>query len=944
MPAVRDGPLLEREAELHRVDDLLGSAEQEAGQVALIEGPAGIGKTELLKETLAAGRRRGFQVFGARAGELEQGLPFGVVRQLFELPLARSIDRSVLTGPAEQATRLLTLGDVRGEPVGSPPDQFALVHGLYWLCLNLAERGPVLIAVDDVHWADEASLGWLAYLVRRIEDQPVAVALALRSPHPVAESSVLRDIRAHPFTATLPLEPLSESAAASLVRATFPDAAEEFCRACHHVTAGNPFFLRELVAALRAEGVPPTASESERVRQMAPGTITHVVLLRLGALPPPALDVARAIAVFGARAEVRHAAALADLDVEQAAEAADALVAAGILNEGRPLEFVHPVVRTAIYGDIPPGARAAAHARAARILASDRVPPDRVAGHVLLTEPAHDAWAVEALRAAARWLADAGAPAGAIPYLRRALAEPPPEVRADVLFELGSLEVMVGDRNAADRLQECLEASQDRRRRAEIALLLGRASAGSSYAEAVQTFQRAIDELGEDEREVRLRLEAELLAVARWEPTLRSLVRERLPRVAAEASRGETSAERRLLGFLAQETALLNEPAEEARRWAEKALAGGLLLAEEGSDSRLYHYATDALTLTGAYERADRASAEALEDARSRGSFAGFARVAFSRVLLNMHRGHISDAEVDARAAIQSAEQSGARILFVPAAGFLAEALVERGDVEGAEEVLREAASTPDFENNPAAFIALAARGRWFMAVGRTVEALEDLSRTARLGERFDVVTPAVVPWRSLTAVALATRGAPEEARQLVAEELALARAFGAPRPIGIALRAQGLVERGEEGLALLRESVSALEGSGADLEHARSLTDLGAALRRANRRSEAREPLRRGAEMAFRCGATALFERAQAELKATGARPRRVVLHGVDSLTASERRVAAMASGGMTNREIAQALFVSVKTVEKHLGQAYAKLGVSSRAELKNVLKGHGR
>jgi DNA-binding CsgD family transcriptional regulator len=156
---------------------------------------------------------------------------------------------------------------------------------------------------------------------------------------------------------------------------------------------------------------------------------------------------------------------------------------------------------------------------------------------------------------------------------------------------------------------------------------------------------------------------------------------------------------------------------------------------------------------------------------------------------------------------------------------------------------------------------------------------------------------------------------------------------------IGVALRAKGQIEGGERGIGLLRESAEILRGSPARLEYARALTDLGASLRRTRRRREAREPLAEALDVATRSGASVTAERAREELAATGARPRRVLLTGIDSLTPSEARVARMAADGMTNKEIAQALFVTVKTVEMHLGHAYTKLEISSRKELPETL-----
>jgi DNA-binding CsgD family transcriptional regulator len=203
----------------------------------------------------------------------------------------------------------------------------------------------------------------------------------------------------------------------------------------------------------------------------------------------------------------------------------------------------------------------------------------------------------------------------------------------------------------------------------------------------------------------------------------------------------------------------------------------------------------------------------------------------------------------------------------------------------------------------------------------------------------WGVANPAEARWMSDAALIKLALGDREGACELAESEVALARRFGAPRALGVALRANGLVAGGDEGLELLREAVDVLRGSPASLEQAHALIELGAALRRANRRSEARGSLQEGLEIARRCGAAPLAERAYDELSATGARPRRIIRSGVEELTPSELRVARMAADGMRNKEIAQALFVTVRTVETHLRHAYQKLDISSRGELAAAL-----
>jgi DNA-binding CsgD family transcriptional regulator len=233
----------------------------------------------------------------------------------------------------------------------------------------------------------------------------------------------------------------------------------------------------------------------------------------------------------------------------------------------------------------------------------------------------------------------------------------------------------------------------------------------------------------------------------------------------------------------------------------------------------------------------------------------------------------------------------------------------------------------------------LDSRARLRLLRGDLEGGIEEMRETSRRLRAVGGRNPAFVQSRSQAALALLELGDEQEARRLASEELALARIWGAPRALGAALRVAGLVEGGQDGLARLREAVEVLSDSPAKLEHAKARTELGAALRRANRRAQAREQLRQAVELATVCGAVPLAERAETELLATGARPRRVALTGIDSLTHSERRVAEMAAEGPTNREIAQALFVTQRTVEVHLTSIYRKLGISSRAQLPAAL-----
>ena len=301
-------------------------------------------------------------------------------------------------------------------------------------------------------------------------------------------------------------------------------------------------------------------------------------------------------------------------------------------------------------------------------------------------------------------------------------------------------------------------------------------------------------------------------------------------------------------------------------------------------------------------------------------------------------RGDLAEAEAEAAEAFAACREWGFHLLdaFIY---IQTDALMEQGRLDEAASVFTETGE-PAPDDAPT-YTFLSSRARLRMLRGDLPGGLEQLLEAGRRFEAVGGRNPAFMPWRSQAALALLQLDRPEEAAALAQEELELARVWGAPRALGAALRAAGLVEGGAEGMPLLQEAVELLADSPAKLEQAKARTELGAALRRANQRTKAREQLRRAVELATICGATPLAARAESELLATGARPRRIALSGVESLTPSERRVAELAAEGPTNREIAQTLFVTPKTVEVHLSSVYRKLGISSRSQLAGALAG---
>ena len=937
--------LLERETELEKLDALVRRATAGQGSTALIEGSAGIGKTRLLEAVEVTARDAGFEVVGARGGELEADIAYGLVRQLFE-PAVVGADKAtrvdLLGGAAAFASPLLGIeapGDRHASLLGDDPTATAL-HGLYWLTANLAARRPLLISVDDAHWGDAASLRFLVYLGRRVAELPVAVVAAMRPAVEGPAVELLDRLRREPGAASLRIPPLSERAGVVLVRDLFGDeAGEGFARACHEATGGNPFLLRELAASLRERRVGPEAALSSWLDAPLPRSISAGIVARVGRLEPDAEAVTRAVAVLGADSALAEAATLAGIDLDRAAAAADALAAADVLRPGLPLEFVHPLVRAAVHESLPQGERSVLHARAARILFDSGADPERIAPHLLASEAAAEGWRVAALRDAAARSIERGASDAAVRFLARALAEPPEDSqRCDLLAELGKAEVRAAmpDR-AIEHLRKALDGTPDARERARMAhdLAIGLVAPGR-YREAVEMLVEAVDGAQASDPELGRRLSAELISAARLTPDTLPISSEQVVNVEAELL-GRTRGERMLMATLAHEELLRASDPGKAERLAAVALQGGLV-GELGGDSSLAVDALFALIVAADPETAERWVATALDDVRARGSVIGLARVSCFQAMLAYRRGDLAESASDAELTIEIAMEPGYRVARM-ALSPLVDALTAQGELDRADRELAAAGLDRELPDMYMLNFVLHSRGWLRLGQGRIDDSITDFADLGERERKWRARNPGIFPYRSGLALAVLRNGDRKQALALVKEELELARAWGRDAPIGASLRTLGMIEGGENGIARLEDSVEKLEESGARYELARSLIELGSALRRSGQRSPSREPLRRGMELAHLSGADPLTERAREELLATGARPRRIMRSGVDALTPSEHRVVRLAADGKTNREVAQTLFVTMRTVEGHLTSAYRKLEIESRAQLAEVL-----
>jgi len=931
-------PLLEREAELASLRRLAARAVRGEGGLAVIEGPPGIGKSRVLREAAAVARDTGMQTLDCRGTELERQLPFGLVRQLFETRIARlepGARDELLSGAARLAGPIVCATGGYDVPAGPEPAS-SVLHGLYWLTANLADLGPLAIAVDDAHWADAPSLRYLTFLANRVQGLAVLLVVTRRPSEPGAEIELLDEIGSVPLAHAIRLGALAPPSVSELVRAALGREPEpSFAAACHEATRGNPLLLRELLADLAQAECEPVSRNAERVLTLAPGGVARSVLRRVRRLGPEAVSLASSAAVLGTRADAPTAARLAGLDPAPASDAADALARIDVLVPGT-LEFVHPIVRTAIYAELPSREAARLHGIAARLLAERGRDGDEVAAQLLAAEPAGDPWTVDVLHGMARRARARGAPEVAARYLHRALAEGTAEPpRAELLRDLGGAEVATAKPHGADRLRQAYELTADPRQRAQVGLETARAlTLHGDLAEAADVLERSLADLDGPDPELSGRLEAELIAVSISDLALRHRADAHVMSLFEE---GETIRDPLRLATLAIVMASVIEPAATGADLAERAVRHPPLSPEE--DQLLYLHAANALVSANRFERARRLWDQAVDRARHAGSVTAFGFASTLRAGISVRTGALGEAEADLRVPLETIG-GDPRLPFTFVAAPLTHVLIERGELEAADRLHADVGPGTDLPERIDQNFALESIARLRLAQGRTEEGVALLRELGRRLEAFGIRNPAAVAWRSLIGPALARVGDRDEARELVAEEVQLARGFDVPRELGVALRAQALVEPEDAAVDLLREAVSILETTPARLEHARAVTELGATLVHLGHRSDAREPLRLGLDVARRCGASVLAERAHSELVASGARPRRLVFSGVDSLTASERRVADMAAGGRTNREIAQALFVTEKTVEGHLLHAYRKLEIGSRSELPRALR----
>ena len=912
--------LIERGHVWRAVTQVLGASRAGDGSVLLIEGTSGLGKTPLVGAAAALALECGMQVLRARGRPREHELSYGLVMQLLESGMREGRNGAPAMALGAGAPPLVE------DDVGSPAVDD--LRGLYRMSLGAARAGPLALLVDDADYADEPSIEALLYLTERIADEPIALVLSAGT-EALRGASPLGDIARHPVTTRCRLAPLTLKGTERRLVKRWPALATDAAGEIHHASGGNPFVVDVLAGELVRRG------DGARVTDIAPAALAEWALVRAADVDPQAPALLTAAAVLGPGCELRHISALANVDLAVAGIVLDRLVELDILSHAARVAFAQPAVGTAIRSAQPASERADHNLRAARLLAAEDAAPERVARHLLRAPRDGDTWSVDALGDAAAVALSRGAPAEAVLYLKRALEEPPPRPkRAHVVLELGRAEAAAGDPDANQHLLAAVRGPERAIAEPLAALEAGRALVAlGNPCDALEAFQHGLEAAGNSDAELAAWLRASH-TMALWLTTRGDADAPPLPPVPATAA---TPGDRSLLALHAFEGTLRGAPAAEVRALAERALARGALLEDETSAGVSFYLAAFALAFAEALHMAEAALTTAIEDAQSRGSVLGFAIASRLRARAILMRGRLGDAAVDARRAL-AAGLTDWELGRGAARTILSTVMLEQGDLERARRYLDQADAVGGPKDWHQVWL-LSARGRLELYGGDPAAALRHLMRCGAIADRAGMTNPAVVDWRAHAGRAMAASGDRAGGRELIQTELSQAQAFGAPGAVGRAMRALASVSAPAEALETMEAAVELLRPSQAALERATAMVDFGAALRRAGKRRDAVPMLREGLDLAERCGADALVTRAMNEASAAGARPRRTALHGREALTLREGQVASLAAEGHSNREIAEMLFVTVKTVEWHLGNAYAKLGVKTRSDLPGAL-----
>ncbi|MEU1818974.1 AAA family ATPase [Streptomyces roseifaciens] len=899
-------PLRGRQRELDLITAAMDAAHRGDGRLLAVTGGIGSGKTALLRRLPALAERRGLRVLTAACAPQEQDFPFGVVSQLLDpLPGCRALD-----------------------PVPGP-DRFA---ELLSFVTEYSAGKSLLVLVDDLQWADPASLRWLGALAKRLPGLRATMVVGVRAGEPGADAPPVQALTERAgalHLAPLPVETVEALVADHLGRPGDPAQVA----ACHRASGGTPLFLTAALADLAPDE--PQPGHVLAVPEPRPVALHERLTVALRAQPAPVRRLARALAVLDEDAGLELAGDLAELDTAGREEAARSLRRLGLLTDGPAPRFVHPSVREAAEESMTAAEHEDIHLRAAHLLHSGGHPAERAAARLLAVTSCHEGWTVEVLRSAATAAQRRGAPQDAARYLRRALlgSSSSGAGRAALLLDLAASERDTDPQAALRHLSQTLHLLPTPAGRALAAARIPPFLLGSCPPPVIDTVAKVAADLGGPdgltgvERQAALRLEARLRHIAVAGPGEIGRCTERL-RALGTMPPVHTAAERELVTVLLHGATVTQQMTA-----ADVAFHANRVLQHEPAAPSHVHTAlphlTGVLVAAESLETIGPWLMIARERARRDGAPAPRAVIATELAHLQLSRGRLQEARAHAEEALGLGMTEWATLSSMAA---LVMVTVHSRDTRLARRLLAHHREIADHDFRPSPLQLL--RGSVAAVEGDPATALEYILDWGRSAERAEWRNPALVPWRTWAAGLYHRLGRTQQALDLADEEYERALAWGTPVAMGRVQRVRGAATAGERGIELLHESAALLENSVNTMEAARTELLLGRRLLAAGRHAEGELRLRTARDQALACGVPWIAERASREL-ADPAGSRTPVAVAVAALTRSERRVAGLAANGVPNKDIAERLEVSSRAVEKHLTSAYRKLHVAGRAEL---------
>lgn len=925
--------LLERRGELAEADRALRAGITGTGSLAVVTGPSGGGKSALLRAIGEAAGDLGVRVLRADGTKAEQDYPYGVVQQLLQ-PLiagAGEADRALWFDGAARPVRRMFVDE--SWSIDDPPrdlNRETVLRGLHALVDRVAERAPVLLVVDDLHWADSPSLRWLGYLAKRLDGaRIVVVGVACDSCVPT-DAALMQEILTS-ARLTMQPAPLSVEAVAELAGEELGEpCAPEFARACHEVTGGYPAALVPVLRGLHAQEVRPTARAAGEVAERSQQLLCERRMFLLSTQPEAVREFARAMAVLGDLAEPDLVGALAGLDRVAYKSALQAMDRMGLLAGSSELRFVHHSLTHAVESAMTVDERTRTHRRAAALLHDAGHSAEHVADQLLQITFGYEHWEIDVLRTAAGAALERGAGKAAARYLRRALLDSPADGgdRARLLVDLAGAERGFDLASSVRHLSQALQVLEPPAERAAAALWIppALAAADPGLAALVRSVSDGLGDPGPAgaHSELVLRLEARDRYLGLADRGRLDDAARRLGELAA-APPVTTAAGRELLAVLAFATTVTRN----ARAADVAALTERILDREPPVPGHAYTalpllvptlVAADATATASSWLRAT------LDKARDHESAGVQALVDAEWSAVRCATGELGSARSLALAALTAADQTWPEAVAL-ATTTLADIALRTQDVELAERVLESGRETDDLRVTVAHRML---RGLLDLARGRTAQGLDRFLDCGALLNRSGWTNPALCPWRLWAAVAHERLGDTDSATALVEREHVAAQSWDAPATTARALRSLAALTRGDEGVDLLRSALDRLAGSGDRIERARTAAALGARLGQES--AEGRELVALADRLVTDCGAE--WAEPLVENPARGPVPRLAAIRRIN-LSKVERIVTERVVQGWTNQRIADSLGVTRRAVEKNLTGIYRKFGVTGRTAL---------